>query len=226
MIKIIDSNVFDSKADCIVNTVNCVGVMGKGLALEFALRYPELESEYIEQCKTHQIKTGQLYFYNINGQKIINFPTKFHFSKPSQMEWIEQGLEFFVLNYKKWNIKSVAFPLLGVRNGGLNPDDVISLIENKLAELSIPVYVCLNKTQDKLSTVLLERFNSCDPYAVADQLKLNKKQTQVFVFSHKKIKRFIDISDLSGIGSKTYRNIYKYFFENKTENSQMNLFEM
>ena len=83
MIKIIKDNVFDSKAECIVNTINCVGFMGKGLAFEFALRYPKLEEIYIEQCKRHQIHTGILYFYDIDGQKIINLPTKYHFKYPS-----------------------------------------------------------------------------------------------------------------------------------------------
>ena len=137
MIRIIDENVFDSKAECIINTVNCVGFMGKGLAFEFALRYPELEQKYIDQCKRHIVHTGTLYFYEINGQKIINFPTKFHFKYPSKIEWIEQGLDYFVANYKRWNIKSVAFPLLGARNGGLNPKEVIELMRKKLEKVQV-----------------------------------------------------------------------------------------
>ena len=124
MIKVTDSTVFNTNADCIVNTINCVGVMGRGIALEFALRYPELENQYIEQCQNKQIHTGKVYFYEIDGQKIINFPTKFHFKYPSEIEWIEQGLKYFVDNYEGWNIKSIAFPLLGASNGGLDPKEV------------------------------------------------------------------------------------------------------
>lgn len=210
MIRIIDENVFDSKAECIINTVNCVGFMGKGLAFEFALRYPELEQKYIDQCKRHIVHTGILYFYEVNGQKIINFPTKFHFKYPSKIEWIEQGLDYFVANYKRWNIKSVAFPLLGARNGGLNPREVIELMKRKLEKVDIEVFICLNKKPDSLSLLLLSRLQKCNIYSMAKELKLNAKQINVLVAAKDKIKNFHEIADLPSIGSETYKKIFNF----------------
>ena len=143
MITFTDSTVFNTNADCIVNTINCVSFMGKGLALEFALRYPELEKIYKEECNNNKIHTGCVYFYEINGQKIINFPTKYHFKYPSKIEWIEQGLKYFVNNYKKWGIKSIAFPLLGTSNGGLNQKEVEEIMVKYLSTIDIDVYIVL-----------------------------------------------------------------------------------
>lgn len=227
MIKIIDENVFDSNADCITNTINCIGFMGKGLALEFALRYPELEEQYVSECKKHQIKTGRVYFYNINGQKIINFPTKFHYKDPSKIEWIEQGLNYVLLHYKNWNIKSLALPLLGARNGGLDPDKVVSLIKQKLANIDIPIYICLNKKDDQVSYGLLQKFNNCNPFKLAENLNLNKNQTDSIVKAHKRIKRFVDLSDLPNIGSTSYKKIYRYFLNcDNEEPQQLSLFDL
>ena len=145
MITITDSNIFNTDAEAIVNTINCVGFMGKGIALEFALRYPKLEEKYVEECRKKQIHTGRVYFYDIDGQKIINFPTKFHFKYPSQMEWIEQGLKFFVDNYKAWGINSIAFPILGATNGGLNPKEVEEVMIKYLSTVDIDVFICHSK---------------------------------------------------------------------------------
>jgi len=73
-----NSTVFNVNADCIVNTINCDGFMGKGLALEFSLRYPKLNKIYQDQAKRKELHTGKVYFYEIDGQKMINFPTKYH----------------------------------------------------------------------------------------------------------------------------------------------------
>ena len=210
MLKIIEENVFDSRADCIVNTVNCVGFMGKGLAFEFALRYPELETRYIDQCRKHQIHTGVLYFYDINGQKIINFPTKFHFKHPSKIEWIESGLDYFLMNYEKWQIKSIAFPLLGARNGGLDSRIVVDIMKQKLEKATIDVFICLNKKQDSLSLELCEKFKKCDIYMLCEELKLNSKQTKVLLDAQRSIKNFSELIDLETIGSTTYRKIFAY----------------
>ena len=76
MITLTEDTVFNTDAEWIVNTVNCLGVMGKGLALEFALRYPELDAVYTKQCKNKEINVVKIYDYKINGTNIINFPTK------------------------------------------------------------------------------------------------------------------------------------------------------
>ena len=219
MISIIDENVFDSKAECIVNTINCVGLMGKGLALEFATRYPELEKVYIEQCEKHQIHTGVLYYYEINGQKIINFPTKFHYKNPSQMEWIEEGLDYFVNNYKKWDFKSIAFPLLGARNGGLDAQEVIKVMQDKLSSVDIEVFICLNKKPDSLYQELYKRFKECDIYRLCEDLNMNVVQTQVLVDAQKNIKDFSEIHEIKSIGTTSFKKIFNYLKDNDASNS-------
>ena len=94
-IKHINGNIFNSKCQTIVNTVNCVGVMGKGIALVHKLRYPKMYEEYKIHCKSKLIKTGTLWLYTKQEKApwILSFPTKFHWKYPSKMEWIEQGLQ-------------------------------------------------------------------------------------------------------------------------------------
>ena len=89
MIRYYQGTIFNVEADAIVNTVNTVGVMGAGIALEFALRYPKMLLYYQEKCKYSQIKTGVIDYYNTDGKCIVLFPTKEHFKFPSKLEWIE-----------------------------------------------------------------------------------------------------------------------------------------
>jgi len=139
-----NSSVFNAQAQAIVNTVNCVGVMGAGLALECKLRYPEMYIEYHRLCKNAQMKVGSLHFYR--AQKlphIINFPTKRHWKYPSQLDWIEEGLQYFLDNYKDWDIQSVAFPKLGCDLGGLNWLEVSALMEQYFSKVQdITITIC------------------------------------------------------------------------------------
>lgn len=94
-IKIVRGNIFNTKAQTIVNTVNCVGVMGKGIALVFKLRYPLMFDIYKGFCKSKQIGIGKLWLYKGEPEEpwVLNFPTKFHWKYPSKLEYIELGLE-------------------------------------------------------------------------------------------------------------------------------------
>ena len=101
MVEYYDGSVFNVEADAIVNTVNCTGVMGAGIALEFSLRYPAMLEHYEKMCKIREIKIGRVDYFCDEEKTIINFPTKWHFKYPSQIEWIEMGLKDFVATYKK-----------------------------------------------------------------------------------------------------------------------------
>ena len=129
MIKYFNGTIFNVEVDAIVNTVNTVGVMGAGLALEFSLRYPEMYIAYKQKCDNKLLQVGELMYYQEKESLIINFPTKWHFKYPSKIEWIEKGLKEFVKTYKKYNINTVAFPKLGTLNGGLSWGDVKRLME-------------------------------------------------------------------------------------------------
>ena len=125
--------IFESSAQTLVNTINCVGVMGKGLALEFKNRYPAMFDKYKSFCDKGVFKPGVLWIYKAeDGKWILNFPTKIDWRNPSEMSYIEEGLTKFVEIWKEKGITSIAFPLLGCNNGGLNPDEVIPLMEKYL----------------------------------------------------------------------------------------------
>lgn len=135
-------NIFESNATTIVNTVNCVGVMGKGIALEFKNRYPQMFNEYVEMCARKEIKPGVPYLYqDLLGNSILNFPTKDHWKSPSQLAYIINGLDWFVENYADLGIDSIAFPPLGCGNGGLPWELVGPIMYNKLNPLPIQIEI-------------------------------------------------------------------------------------
>lgn len=125
--------IFESDAQTLVNTINCVGVMGKGIALEFKNRYPEMFDKYKSFCDKGIFKPGVLWIYKAaDGKKILNFPTKIDWKNPSKVEYIEEGLKKFVEIWQEKEIKSIAFPLLGCSNGGLDADEIIPLMQKYL----------------------------------------------------------------------------------------------
>lgn len=139
-----DTSLFDSPARALVNTVNTVGVMGKGVALEFKRRYPAMYREYRKICRDGQFDIGKLYVYRTRDRTIINFPTKRHWKQRSKVSYIEQGLETFVARYGSYSIASVAFPQLGCGNGELDwASEVRPIMEHYLNDLPIPVLVHL-----------------------------------------------------------------------------------
>lgn len=136
-------NLFNSNAMAIVNTVNCVGAMGKGIALDFKLRYPEMFKEYQKICFKHILKPGQILPYTKSTPIILNFAIKDDWKDPSRVEWIEQTLQKFVDNYHSMGITSVAFPWIGAMNGGLPFETIQSLTRKYLStldDIDIEVY--------------------------------------------------------------------------------------
>jgi len=146
MITYVRTNIFESNAQMLVNTVNTVGVMGKGLAKEFKRLYPEMFKTYQKFCEEGLLTVGKLQIYKTPNKWILNFPTKANWRHPSKIEYIEHGLQKFVENYERLGIKSVAFPMLGCGNGGLSWDDEVKpLMEKYLANLPIDVYIHIAK---------------------------------------------------------------------------------
>lgn len=144
MIKYINGDIFDSPAQVIVNTVNTVGVMGKGLALAFKQRYPEMFDRYKTVCEKNLLTVGKLMLFYEADHWILLFPTKTDWRKPSQLSYIESGLRKFVQTYAEKNISSIAFPCLGCGNGGLDWNEVKPMMESYLNDLPIDVYVYLS----------------------------------------------------------------------------------
>ncbi|MGI0084438.1 MAG: type II toxin-antitoxin system antitoxin DNA ADP-ribosyl glycohydrolase DarG [Nitrososphaerales archaeon] len=131
-IQLKSGNLLNEKTDAIVNTVNCVGVMGKGIALQFKQRWPKNFKEYEAASKRGEIKTGEMFISDLGEwakpRFIINFPTKVHWRGDSKLEYVEDGLRDLVKQSEHLGIKSISLPPLGCGNGGLDWDDVKKLI--------------------------------------------------------------------------------------------------
>lgn len=139
-------NLLDSEAQALVNTVNTVGVMGKGIALQFKNRFPNNFKEYSIACKNKTLSIGKLLVTEeetlLDGKKIIiNFPTKTHWRYPSKYEYIEAGLQELIRVIKERNIKSIAIPPLGSGHGGLDWQKVKNLINHCLVDLDLDIYI-------------------------------------------------------------------------------------
>ncbi|MGM9906756.1 macro domain-containing protein [Limosilactobacillus sp.] len=154
MIIYTDTNLFLSPAQTLVNTVNVVGVMGRGIAKDFKHYYPQMFDHYRKICQAKQLDVGKLmlskeepvlYRRKPTGKErqrwVLNFPTKRHWRAKSKLEYVEAGLAKFVDEYDHRGIKSVAFPQLGVGNGGLKWPVVQEMMERYLEPLRIPVYI-------------------------------------------------------------------------------------
>jgi len=138
--KVKKGNILDSKAQTLVNTVNCVGVMGKGIALEFKKRYPEMFKDYVDRCQRKGVRLGEPYLYkSLALPWVINFPTKEHWRSTSSIEDIIKGLEYVVQHYKEWGVKSLAVPPLGCGQGKLDWNTVGPVLYQYLNQLVIPV---------------------------------------------------------------------------------------
>lgn len=140
MIHYTQGNLLEADVDALVNTVNTVGVMGKGIALMFKERFPKNMQAYAKACKADDVVTGKMFVTQtgelMGPQWIINFPTKQHWRAKSKMEWVEDGLEDLRRFITEKQIKSIAIPPLGAGNGGLDWKDVKPKVEQALAELS------------------------------------------------------------------------------------------
>jgi O-acetyl-ADP-ribose deacetylase (regulator of RNase III)/uncharacterized protein YwgA len=142
MFKALIGDLFASEAQTLVNTVNCVGVMGKGVALEFKKRFPRMARDYVDRCDRSEVRLGEPYLYlDETGARIVNFPTKGHWRSPSRLADVERGLDHLAAHVDEWGVTSLALPPLGCGNGGLEWSEVGPLIYAKLQELPINIEV-------------------------------------------------------------------------------------
>lgn len=215
-VKQINGNIFNSKCQTIVNTVNCVGVMGKGIALVHKLRYPNMYEEYREHCKNKLIKTGTLWLYNKqqNAPWILSFPTKFHWKYPSKIEWVEQGLKKFVETYEKKRITSIAFPLLGTHNGGLDTKEVRNLMNKYLEKchIDIEIYDYDPNAPDDLFSSFKTKWLSLNKETIKSvtgiQPQYARKITEIL--DSGEINSMVALANYKGIGEKTLEKAFGY----------------
>jgi O-acetyl-ADP-ribose deacetylase (regulator of RNase III) len=167
MIEFKQGNLLQENAEAIVNTVNCVGVMGKGIALQFKQTFPENFKAYKKACDAQQIQTGEMFTFatgNIfNPRYIINFPTKNHWREKSKIEYIKTGVKALIQEIKHLQIQSIAIPPLGCGNGGLDWIVVKPIIFEALAEIL------------EVKVVIFEPINT----SIATPIKVNNKKPKM-----------------------------------------------
>jgi len=215
-ITLLSGNIFNTKAQTVVNTVNSVGVMGKGIALVYKLRYPKMFDIYIEHCKRGLIGIGRLWLYKggENAPWVLNFPTKYHWKYPSKLEYIEKGLDKFLKTYKEKGITSIAFPLLGTYSGGLDKQSVLTMMNKYLGQCDIPVEIY--EYDPSAPDDLFETFK-VKWIAIPEENKKSitgiRTRTQISTINDAvnsdSVKSMISLIEYKGIGLKTMEKCFK-----------------
>ncbi len=208
MIKKLKGNIFNTNCEVIVNPVNCMGFMGKGLALEFKLLYPNMMDKYLKFCETKELEIGKISIVKEENKRIILFPTKMNYSLPSKMEYIEKGLIKIKECYKEKNIKSIAFPQIGSGLGGLNWSQVEKLIEEILGdtEIYIELYTYTEEKAPyitKLEKLFVE--NTIEEIENATKIK-----SKILLKIKENLSRTRNISDfllIEGLGIKSVEKV-------------------
>ena len=223
-ITFVKGNIFNTKAQTVVNTINCVGVMGKGIALVYKLRYPHMYDIYHNYCKQHLISIGKIWLYKGDEKDpwVLNFPTKVHWKYPSKLEYIEDGLKKFVETYKERGISSIAFPLLGVNNGGLDKDLVMDLMVRYLKECDIPVEIYLYdpNAPDDLFETFKSNWMKISYEQKKKMLKTNKRiETIDSAITSEEIHSMIALIDCPGIGIKSMESCFDFVMSSREEPS-------
>lgn len=189
-----------SSAQALVNTVNCEGYMGKGIAYQFKLQFPKNNEDYKRACKSGALAIGKLHYFKENEKIIINFPTKNKWREKSHMEYIDKGLDQLVVLIRNLGLSSIAIPPLGSGNGGLLWSEVKPLIEKKLLGLSpnmdvfiyepSKIYSSQPTVEPKLNTSALVLMEIKHSLVRFDKFRLQKTAYFVNIFSSKKYFNF------------------------------------
>ena len=216
-------NIFTSGCQTLVNTVNCDGVMGAGIALEFKLRFPEMFDQYVEHCRAGRIDVGKLWIYKppaaAGDQRwVLNFPTKRRWKHPSKVEYLKAGLEKFLGTYRSRGIESIAFPLLGAANGGLTDDESLSVMRRYLDQCEVPVeiYYYDPAAADDLYKEFRRRWLGADEAAVAKNagVRIDRvRRIRSALEGNDKINSLSRLASVEGIGPKTLEKCFRYVME-------------
>ena len=159
-VSVVRGDLFGSNAQTLVNTVNCVGVMGKGVALQFKKRFPDMFAEYTRRCRDGEVRLGEPYLWApLVPPWVLNFPTKDHWRSVARLKDIVDGLDYLKEHYESWGIESMAVPPLGCGQGQLDWEVVGPVLVRKLSEFNIDVelYAPLDATERDVGPELLVR---------------------------------------------------------------------
>ena len=163
-ITVLIGDLFDSHAQTLTNTINTVGVMGKGIALQFKKRFPNMYKDYLHRCDQKSVKIGEPYLFkdSLFDKWVLNFPTKEHWRSSSRLDAIQKGLSYIQIHYKEWGIESLAVPPLGCGEGNLEWRIVGPTLYHGLAELDIPIdlYAPFGTPHEELRIEFLDKAES------------------------------------------------------------------
>ena len=226
-LRIISGNIFTTECQTIVNTVNCVGVMGAGIALECRLRYPAMYQQYAGLCKDGKIDIGTLWIYKATERWILNFPTKQHWKYPTKEEYLHAGLRKFMGTYEARKVESIAFPVLGAQNGGFEAARSIEIMESYLRDCPIRVEIyqydpmakddLFDKFKERMSTLGLEDLKS------ATGLRSDYIERIRDVLQNPNMRQLNQLAKANGIGDKTLEKAFA-FVRNEVSGS-VNLYQ-
>jgi O-acetyl-ADP-ribose deacetylase (regulator of RNase III) len=225
MIIIKHGNIFSTQCQTVVNTVNCVGVMGAGIAYEFKLRYPAMFDLYQGYCAKGQLTMGTLWIYNDQRtqgacSKVLNFPTKTHWKDYSSLDDIKLGLQKFISTFKEKGIISIAFPLLGASLGGLKESEVLSLMNEYLTDTDIDVEIWYfdPSAEDDLYPRFHQIFNTLtdDELKVQSGLNLGAIKKIKAALNEPNINSLNGLLRVKGIGKTTVEKSFRFIMNNKT----------
>ena len=189
--------------------------MGAGLALEFKLRYPEMYLQYKDDCDNGKVRIGELKTYRCDDSPlIVNFPTKDHWREPSELWYVEKGLDYLMEHYREWGVRSIAIPPLGCSNGHLDYSDVKKIIDTKLKDIDIDAVVCIDPGYPEgKEKEMVDNYVSSNLDFICDYLEITPKGKGILI-SNQRIKRFFNILNLEGIGETTYEKLFDFFYRN------------
>ena len=229
---IIKGNIFTSRCQTLVNTVNCDGVMGAGIALEFKLRLPEMFEQYVKHCKAERIDIGKLWIYypppeSREQRWVLNFPTKRHWKNSSRIEYLEVGLKKFLQTYSDRGIQSIAFPLLGAANGGIPEEESLEVMQQYLSRCNIQVEIYRYDpaaTDDLYQEFRRKLLSGADDDATAQTLAQAMGLSDNYFLkvldtleNDNRVNSLSQLATVKGIGRKTLEKCFRYIMDNPNE---------
>lgn len=221
-----EGSIFDSSCEYLTNTINTAGAMGAGLALEFRLRVPEMYSLYREKCESGEIRIGEYWIYNRPnriGKKILNFPVKKGFNHPSKWEYIIEGLRYFVENYRKDNITSVAMPTLGSRLGKLDDEGVLIMMQEDLRDLPITIEIYRRYGQDKFTRWIKRLISEMTISEISKEFDLSKSKSERIKIRVSEAFLLSDLVSFQKMSTHLVQMLYDFGFK-RLANSELTSF--
>ena len=214
-------NIFNSEAQAIVVTVNCVGYMGKGMALECALRYPNVETEYKALCDSGGLSIGHLAWSQLpNGNYLVLFPTKDDYKFPSKYSYIEASLEPLATECLSKGLSSIAVPRLGSELGGLDWDRVRPMILGSFEGIKIDLELWAFGPQisDPLMTSLTNRLsNNPDNAMRSTGVNLDQIEALKSLIGRNNSATAVDLLSIQGLGKTKIKKLIKWAQDSQAE---------